>query len=253
MFLRFATEGDLNGILEIERLSFPIRKQWDRSDFKQALRDLFLVSGEEELSGFLIGCCREIERRAVILRIAVHPDYRSRGIATMLIEAAIEKFREMDIREVELDVEIVKRGAIKLYEAVGFKIARGITMSDNNSMNDENGSFYLMKRELLPDEIDRKRTLTGLGMDPMWFYDEAGELEEWQAFRKEALPLEREHLEIRLALRDAQAALRADPKNENLEARVIFLTKRLEEIERKAPWISSDVPLEISLWGVPHG
>jgi hypothetical protein len=95
--------------------------------------------------------------------------------------------------------------------------------------------------------------LTGLGMDPMWFYDEAGELEEWQAFRKEALPLEREHLEIRLVLRDAQAALRADPKNEHLEARVIFLTKRLEEIERKAPWISSDVPCEISLWGVPHG
>lgn len=90
-------------------------------------------------------------------------------------------------------------------------------------------------------------------MDPMWFYDEAGELEEWQAFRKEALPLEREHLEIRLALRDAHAALRADPGNGNFKARVIFLTNRLEEIERKAPWISSDAPWEISLWGVPHG
>lgn len=145
MFIRFATEGDLNGILEIERLSFPIGKQWDRSDFQQALRDLFLVSGEEEISGFLIACCREIERSAVILRIAVHPDDRSRGIATMLIEAAIEKFREMDIREVDLDVDIVKRGAIQLYEKVGFRIARGIPMSDNNSMNDENGSFYLMK------------------------------------------------------------------------------------------------------------
>jgi len=145
VFIRFATEGDLNGILEIERLSFPIGKQWDRSDFQEALRDLFLVSGEEEISGFLIACCREIERSAVILRIAVHPDDRSRGIATMLIEAAIEKFREMDIREVDLDVDIVKRGAIQLYEKVGFRIARGIPMSDNNSMNDENGSFYLMK------------------------------------------------------------------------------------------------------------
>ena len=135
----------MNGILEIERLSFPIGKQWDRSDFQQALRDLFLVSGEEEISGFLIACCREIERSAVILRIAVHPDDRSRGIATMLIEAAIETFREMDIREVDLDVDIVKRGAIQLYEKVGFRIARGIPMSDNNSMNDENGSFYLMK------------------------------------------------------------------------------------------------------------
>ena len=145
MFLRFATEDDLNGILEIERLSFPIGKQWDRSDFQQALRDLFLVSGEKELSGFLIACCRENERRAVILRIAVHPEYRSRGIATILIEEAIEIIREMDIREVELEVDIVKRGAVQLYEALGFKIARGIPMIDNNTMDDENGSYYLMK------------------------------------------------------------------------------------------------------------
>ena len=145
MFIRFATEGDLNGILEIERLSFPIGKQWDRGDFQQVLRDLFLVTGEKELSGFLIACCRENERKAVILRIAVRPEYRGRGIATMLIEEAIEIIREMDIREVELEVDIVKRGAVQLYEAVGFKIARGIPMIDNNTMDDENGSYYLMK------------------------------------------------------------------------------------------------------------
>ena len=145
MFLRFATEVDLQRVLEIEGLSFPIRNQWDRSDFQQALRDLFLVSGEKEISGFLIACCRENERRAVIMRIAVHPDYRGRGIATILIEEAIDKIREMGIREVELDVDIVKRGAIQLYEAVGFKIARGIPMIDNNSMDDENGSYYMMK------------------------------------------------------------------------------------------------------------
>jgi len=145
VFIRFAAEGDLNGILVIERLSFPVGKQWDRSDFQQALTDLFLVSGEEELSGFLIACCRKNERRAVILRIAVHPDDRGRGIATMLIEAAIEKFREMDIREVELDVDIVKRGAIQLYEKVGFRIVREVPMNGDNTMDDENGSFFLMK------------------------------------------------------------------------------------------------------------
>jgi len=145
VFIRSATEGDLNGILEVERLSFPIGKQWDRGDFQQALRDLFLVSGEKEVSGFLIACCRENERRAIILRIAVHPEVRGRGIATILIEEAIEIIREMDIREVELEVDIVKRGAVQLYEAVGFKIARGIPMIDNNTMDDENGSYYLMK------------------------------------------------------------------------------------------------------------
>jgi ribosomal protein S18 acetylase RimI-like enzyme len=114
--IRFAAEGDLTGILEIERLSFPDGKQWDSGDFQAALKDLF-----------------------------VHPDCRNRGIATRLIEAAIGKFRDMGIREVELDVEIVKRGAIQLYERVGFRTARGIPMSENETMNNENGSFYMMK------------------------------------------------------------------------------------------------------------
>ncbi|MCL5965913.1 MAG: hypothetical protein M1550_01615 [Deltaproteobacteria bacterium] len=90
-------------------------------------------------------------------------------------------------------------------------------------------------------------------MDPMWFYDEAGEQEEWKDLREMTLVLEHEHLGIRVALRDARSALRADPGNEDLMARAESLEQRLKEIEGKAPWISSDNPWEFSLWGVPHG
>ncbi len=90
-------------------------------------------------------------------------------------------------------------------------------------------------------------------MDPMWFYDEAGELEEWRDFRQHALPLEQEHLATRLALRDAEAALLADRANECLQARVAELKQRLAELDRRAPWISSEFPVEVLLWGVPHG
>ena len=65
-----------------------------------------------------------------------------------MIEAAIGKFRDMGIREVEIDVEIVKRGAIQLYERVGFRTVRGIPMSENNTMDNENGSFYIMKMDI---------------------------------------------------------------------------------------------------------
>jgi hypothetical protein len=90
-------------------------------------------------------------------------------------------------------------------------------------------------------------------MDPMWFYDEMGDQEEWQAFQKDILPLEKEYLEIRVALRDAEAALRDDPGNDHLQDRVENLAKRQAEVERKAPWIASDYPWEFFLWGVPHG
>lgn len=148
MHIRSATEDDLPGILEIERLSFPNRKRWDSGDFRDALRDLFLVSDDEERSGFLIAGSWENTKRAVILRIAVHPDHRNRGIATKLIEAAIGIFRERDLREVEIDVEIVKRGAVRLYENVGFRTVRGVPMDDKNTMGNENGSFYIMRLDI---------------------------------------------------------------------------------------------------------
>lgn len=87
----------------------------------------------------------------------------------------------------------------------------------------------------------------------MWFYDEAGELEEFQAFRGEVLRVEEEHLEIRVGMRDAEAALRADPGNGDLKARLEELRKRLEALEERAPWILSGVPKEILLWEPTHG
>jgi hypothetical protein len=57
--IRFAAEGDLTGILEIERLSFPDGKQWDSGDFQAALKDLFFVFLDGEISGFLIASCWE--------------------------------------------------------------------------------------------------------------------------------------------------------------------------------------------------
>jgi chromosome segregation ATPase len=88
-------------------------------------------------------------------------------------------------------------------------------------------------------------------MEGMWFYDEAEE--EWGNFRKEAQDVEKEHLAIRVALRDAEAMLRADPGREQLQARIEELKTRLEELEGQFPWISSEVPVEVLLWGVPHG
>lgn len=101
-----------------------------------------------------------------------------------------------------------------------------------------------LKREIKEERLKKRG-------DPMWFYDEPDEL--WQTFRKETQPLEREYLEIRVLLRDATTALRGEPGNEHLQAQVKYLKKRLEGLEQKAPWISSETPWEVLLWGVPHG
>ncbi len=87
----------------------------------------------------------------------------------------------------------------------------------------------------------------------MWFYDDAGEMEQYQDFKKEVRRLEKEYLELRVLLSDAEESLRADPESEYLQAKIAYLKKRLRELEKKGPRLASDVPLEIALWTPPHG
>ncbi len=144
MIIRFAHEKDLQDVLEVERLSFPSHKQWDYYDFKAALRDIFFITDcDGKIVGFIIACIYEGENRAVITRVAVAPEYRGRGIATRMIEIVIDYLRDMNMSEVILDVEIVKRGAISLYEKIGFE-AKGIAHSDN----EEEENFLTMAIKL---------------------------------------------------------------------------------------------------------
>jgi len=140
--IRLATDADLDRILEIEHLCFG--SQWSPTQFCSSLKENFYIYEEkEEIIGFLIGCVCEIARRAIILRIAVHPDYQGRGIASKLIAASLEKFKELGLKCVELDVEIVKNGAIKLYEKFGFKVMKIATVD-----YEEETSFVMMRLTL---------------------------------------------------------------------------------------------------------
>jgi hypothetical protein len=86
--------------------------------------------------------------------------------------------------------------------------------------------------------------------DLMWFFDEAPE--DYQDFRKKALPLEREYLELRKVLQEAEKARRADPEDEYNQAKVKYLHQRLKDLEEQAPWLVSGLLQEYGLWGTPH-
>ncbi|MBW1991103.1 MAG: GNAT family N-acetyltransferase, partial [Deltaproteobacteria bacterium] len=123
--IRRALERDLSHIMEIERLAFGW--QWDYYHFKASLDGVFLVAidaATAAIVGFLVACCCKVARRGIILRVAVHPDYQGQGIATQLLEKAIAELKKQDLDEVELDVDVVKAGAIGLYEKMGFRVVR---------------------------------------------------------------------------------------------------------------------------------
>ena len=151
--IRSATEEDFDRVMEIDRLSFSA--PWIYNFFESALKDIFLVLEiEREIIGYLITCvCHDLEK-AVILRIAVHPDHRGEGVGKRLIRKCLDVLVEKDIGVVELDVELVSRGAIKLYEKFGFKIAN-VHVFPSDFPGDEE-TFYVMRLEL-PKSNERNK------------------------------------------------------------------------------------------------
>lgn len=87
----------------------------------------------------------------------------------------------------------------------------------------------------------------------MWLYDDAHDMKEFQILRGEIKRLEKEYLDLRIQLRDTEADLRSDPDSQYLQAKVNYLSKRLKDLEKKGPQLAADYPLEIALFGPPHG
>jgi len=143
--IRSATEEDFDRVLDIDSHSFSA--PWIHNFFKSALRDIFLVLEKDKvIVGYVIACvCHDVEK-AVILRFAVHPDHRGTGIAKELLRRCLDLLIEREVRIVELDVELIQRGAINLYEKFGFKIANVIVFPTETPGDEE--TFYIMRLEL---------------------------------------------------------------------------------------------------------
>ena len=143
MIVRHAKAEDLAKVLEIEKLSFA--DPWNNDFLAKVSKDIFLVSGDKEIYGFIIaGCChRNIS--ATILKVAVHPEHRRQGIATNLLNKLIVILKNRQIVEVDVVVDIERTPAISLYKKVGLEIVSTISEISNNN------DFYEMKLKLSAD------------------------------------------------------------------------------------------------------
>jgi ribosomal-protein-alanine N-acetyltransferase len=140
--IRTARLEDLSQVLEIEGQCFD--KQWDLFNFKASLEDVFLVCDEGgRIIGFLVACCCRVSRRGMILRVAVDPAHRRRGVAMALLHEAFEHLEERDVHDVDLDVDVLKSGALCLYEKAGFKIVEILTLDPEGD-----DCFYIMRKNL---------------------------------------------------------------------------------------------------------
>ena len=83
-------------------------------------------------------------------------------------------------------------------------------------------------------------------MDAPRISDELELFENLYKYRSSIQHLEREYLDLRICLRDAEADLRSDSKNLELKEKIDYLKGRLKDLEDRYPWISSGRPSEIA-------
>ncbi|MGD8254686.1 MAG: N-acetyltransferase [Syntrophobacterales bacterium] len=134
MIVRTATQEDFAKIIEIEKLSFPTA--WDYDFLEKISKDIFLVFDGKEVCGYLIaGCCHR-NVSATILKVAVHPEHRRKGIATDLFHKLVEILKDKNITEIEVIVIDECKPAILFYKKVGFKTISTIPQPSNNDLHE---------------------------------------------------------------------------------------------------------------------
>jgi hypothetical protein len=82
-------------------------------------------------------------------------------------------------------------------------------------------------------------------MDAPRIPDEFELFERIYDYRRRVQYIEREYLDLRIRLRDAEADLRLDLENQELKAAVDYLKGRLNDFEGRYPWIATGRPSEI--------
>jgi hypothetical protein len=75
------------------------------------------------------------------------------------------------------------------------------------------------------------------------------DLKQYERFKQEDRPLELLHLKMRTLMRGITTALEKERGNQELPARLQQLQEELVNLERRAPWIVADYPVEMALWG----
>ncbi|HEY8346420.1 MAG TPA: ribosomal protein S18-alanine N-acetyltransferase [Symbiobacteriaceae bacterium] len=119
------TLTDLDGVMEVERLSF--LTPWSRRDFLVELMQPFAVyivaRRGEQVVGY--GGMHVIADQAHVTNIAVHPDHRGQGLGERIMRRLIELAAERGAERMTLEVRVSNTPARNLYEKLGFVTAPG--------------------------------------------------------------------------------------------------------------------------------
>jgi ribosomal-protein-alanine N-acetyltransferase len=114
------TTADMDEVMAIERTSY--RFPWSSGFFLQELQVACARSVLAEFDGRIVGYVLYwiLPGALDVHNIAVHVDFRRRGIGRVLLDRVIDAARRQSVARVTLEVRRSNLTAQKLYESVGF-------------------------------------------------------------------------------------------------------------------------------------
>jgi ribosomal-protein-alanine N-acetyltransferase len=122
LIIRDIKEDDIPSILGIEQISFST--PWPKESFLYEMYKKNAFSRVAVFDGNVIGYvfANYLLHESQILNLAVHPDFRRRGVATILMNEAIRELKKRGCVFMYLKVRASNTGAQKFYELFGFKV-----------------------------------------------------------------------------------------------------------------------------------
>lgn len=131
MIIREMKPSDVKAVAQNEALCFST--PWSENAFREIAAAQEADGGQTvlylvvELDSRIVGHCgvRNLLGEGEITNVAVHPDYRNRGIAAAMLAKLIEQGGCMGIEAFTLEVRAGNGSAIRLYEKAGF-VTEGI-------------------------------------------------------------------------------------------------------------------------------
>ena len=124
LIIRSADKNDVGTMARMDEVCFTV--PWSEQSFSDEINQnklaRYLIA---EIAGKIAGYTGLwiILDEGHITNVAVHPDYRRRGIARKLVSSLIEAAHTEGARSYTLEVRASNDSAISLYQSLGFKVS----------------------------------------------------------------------------------------------------------------------------------
>ena len=119
--LEWMTDAHVAQVAELEKLCFS--DPWSENSVASELKNplsLWLVALDGATVAGYVGS-QSVLDEADMMNIAVHPDYRRKGIARQLVTELVAALAKKGVHSLALEVRASNAPAIALYEQLGFQ------------------------------------------------------------------------------------------------------------------------------------